>query len=138
MATTLLGSTGGSSRTDVIWRRSPVNVIGPNGCPVMSASSTPDSTDPSTTPNVTSPSWEYLAMRTQPTLARASCRPWPPASASAAHQAKRVGVLDRLPGGGDDVLVDADGVPLALPVGGAHQHPGDRAGAMRAFEDADL
>ena len=31
-----------------------------------------------------------------------------------------------------------DGVPLGLVVAGLHQHPGDRVGAVRALEDADL
>ena len=39
-------------------------VIGPNGCPTISASSTSPSARVSTTPNATSPSLLYLAMRT--------------------------------------------------------------------------
>src|SRR4051812_28881957 len=58
MATTLLGSTGASSRTAVNGQRLPVNATGPNGCPASSATSSP-----STTPKATSPSCENLAMR---------------------------------------------------------------------------
>src|SRR4051794_20026319 len=59
MATTLLGSTGASSRTDDSGQRLPVKATGPNGWLASSATSSP-----STVPKATSPSCENLAMRT--------------------------------------------------------------------------
>src|SRR3954454_8898401 len=66
MQTTLLGSTGDSSRTDGSGCRSPVKVKGANGCPSIgattrSAGSVPG---PSTTPKETAPSREKRAMGT--------------------------------------------------------------------------
>ena len=47
-------------------------------------------------------------------------------------------VDERLPGGLDDVLRDADRAPLALAVGGVEQDAGDGAGAVALVEDAHL
>ena len=47
-------------------------------------------------------------------------------------------VDERLPGGGDDVLPDADRAPTVLAVGGVDQHARDRVGALGLVEDADL
>src|SRR4029453_17634369 len=47
-------------------------------------------------------------------------------------------VGEGLPGGGDDVVGDADGGPFGVGVGGGDQDAGDGAGAGAAVEDADL
>src|SRR5512139_357574 len=47
-------------------------------------------------------------------------------------------LLEGLPRGGDDVLVHTDRAPLAAAVARLDEHPGDRPGAVRAFEDAHL
>ena len=47
-------------------------------------------------------------------------------------------VGEGFPGGGDDVVGDADGGPFGVGVGGGDQDPGDGAGAGAAVEDADL
>src|ERR1700685_672594 len=49
------------------------------------------------------------------------------------------GLFECVPGGGDDVLVHPDGGPgVAGAVARLDQHPGDRPGAGRALQDADL
>src|SRR6185312_2268448 len=54
--------------------------------------------------------------------------------------AHRVGqrVDQGVPGGLDDVVVDADGGPLPHAVSGVDEHPGGGAGAALPAEDADL
>src|ERR1700727_1411932 len=60
-------------------------------------------------------------------------------SASGPQQAVADCLFERVPGGGDDVLVHPDGGPgVAGAVARLDQDPGDRPGAGAAFQDADL
>src|SRR5437868_15331960 len=48
------------------------------------------------------------------------------------------GLLQRLPGRGDDVVLDTDRAPLTLAVGGLDENAGPCAGAVRPLQDTDL
>jgi hypothetical protein len=70
----------------------------------------------------------------------ACCAPPRPALTHRTEETHGVGerVDQGVPGGLDDVVVDADGGPLPHPVGGVDEHPGGGAGAALPAEDADL
>ena len=65
-----------------------------------------------------------------------ACAARPPRRARLLGVGQRVD--ERLPRGGDDVLVDADRAPDVVAVGGVDEHARGRAGAVVLVEDADL